>query len=157
MVIVSQAAPADAAQILELQRRAYASEALLYDDWAIPPLSQSLESLTEEIRTIVVLKALESETLVGSVRAELNNGVCRIGRLVVEPALQRRGIGGILLQSIEQAFPQAAYYELFTGHLSEGNIRLYRRHGYTVNDTRRLSERVSLVFMTKPAVTRPVS
>ena len=32
---------ADAAAILELQKRAYQQEAALYDDWTIPPLTQT--------------------------------------------------------------------------------------------------------------------
>jgi hypothetical protein len=32
----------DAPAILELQRNAYRSEAVLYNDWSIPPLTQTL-------------------------------------------------------------------------------------------------------------------
>lgn len=146
---IFKAAPEDAARILGLQRRAYEAEARLYDDWDIPPLTQTRQSLLEEIRTMVVLKAIDGENLVGSVRANANGGDCLIGRLIVEPSRQRQGIGSRLLRAIEQTFPDVDRYELFTGHKSEGNIKLYRRHGYEISHSRRLSDRVTLVFMTK--------
>lgn len=151
MPILAFATTADAAAILALQRRAYEAEARLYQDWTIPPLVQDLASLQAEIGTAVVLKAVEGGAIVGSVRACLDDGVCRIGRLMVEPARQGQGIGSALLGAIEAAFPQARCFELFTGSRSADNIGLYRRHGYAITGTRRLSERVTLVILRKPA------
>lgn len=145
----------DAEPILALQRRAYKSEARLYDDWTIPPLTQTLESLIAEIAAGTVLKAKIGEAIVGSVRASLVGTVCRVGRLIVEPSLQGRGIGTALLRAIEREFPSAFTFELFTGSKSEGNIRLYRRHGYAVVESRRMSDQVTLVVMRKPAAPRP--
>jgi len=149
MPAIAAAAIADAASILALQSRAYESEARLYDDWTIPPLVQSLESLLEEIQSATVLKATEAQVIVGSVRATLNDKTCQIGRLIVEPMLHGQGIGSLLLQAIEGAFSQAEFFELFTGSKSEGNIRLYRRHGYRITGTKRLSDQVTFVVMSK--------
>jgi ribosomal protein S18 acetylase RimI-like enzyme len=107
--------------------------------------------LVEELNTITVLKAVEGGVIVGSVRAKLDGATCSIGRLIVEPARQGHGIGTALLQAVESSFPNATRFELFTGSRSEGNIRLYRRHGYAVVRTEKLSEQVSLVFMYKHA------
>jgi hypothetical protein len=41
----------DAAQILALQKVAYQSEAALYNDWTIPPLTQTLPQLEAEFDT----------------------------------------------------------------------------------------------------------
>lgn len=150
MLAFTTATITDAEQILALQRRAYASEARLYNDWTIPPLMQTLESMCEDIRSIAVIKAMEDGALVGSVRGRLSEGTCLVGRLIVEPAHQGRGIGGALLKAIEHAFPQAAAFELFTGLQSERNIRLYQRNGYTVVGTRALSEALSVVVLRKP-------
>ncbi len=139
----------DAASILELQRLAYQSEAVLYGDWSIPPLMQTVEALRAEIARMIFLKATEDEAIVGSVRAVAHEGTCSIGRLIVHPQYQRRGIGTRLMGAIEAMFPNAAVFELFTGTKSTGNIRLYERLGYTASRTARLSDTVSLVFMTK--------
>jgi hypothetical protein len=47
MEIVS-AAMEDLQRILALQKLAYESEARLYDDWNIPPLTQSLSEIKAE-------------------------------------------------------------------------------------------------------------
>lgn len=140
----------DAESILALQQAAYQSEARLYNDWLIPPLVQTLEDLRAEFATTTVLKALSEGKLVGSVRASMTAGVVQIGRLVVAPGLQGRGIGSAMLRAIEACFPGARCYELFTGSLSVDNIRLYQRHGYGVVREEVLGPTVVLVFMRKP-------
>ena len=154
MVEIRSATVVDAAQILALQKLAYESEARLYDDWSIPPLTQTLESLQDELRSDTVLKALDGEHLVGSVRASLRDALCRIGRLMVHPSRHGQGIGTALMRAIEARFPQASAFELFTGSRSEANIRLYRRLGYEVTGTRRVSEAVTLVVLGKSALPR---
>jgi ribosomal protein S18 acetylase RimI-like enzyme len=150
MVAITAASTRDAEAILALQKLAYQSEATLYDDWSLPPLTQTIDSLHEEFTHSIVLKATLGERIVGSVRARQNGDVCAIGRLVVHPEVQGKGIGSQLLCSIEARFVRVAKYELFTGSKSEGNIRLYRRHGYTITRTEPLSQTVSIVFMEKP-------
>ncbi|ACD93820.1 GNAT family N-acetyltransferase [Trichlorobacter lovleyi] len=149
-MIVIPATAEDAAAILALQQAAYQSEAELYQDWSIPPLTQSLSELQQEIATITVLKACQGTRLVGSVRAvqQEDNSVA-IGRLIVLPDLQGQGIGSSLMAAIEAAFPTASRFELFTGSLSLRNIRLYERLGYTVFARKQLSPQVELVFMEK--------
>jgi hypothetical protein len=55
---IMSADPADAGDILALQRLAYQSEARLYGDWDIPPLTQTLAELRAEFATLLVLKAV---------------------------------------------------------------------------------------------------
>ncbi|MDR0776913.1 MAG: GNAT family N-acetyltransferase [Azonexus sp.] len=140
----------DAEAILSLQKHAYESEAKLYNDWAIPPLTQPLDSLKAEILAGGVLKYSQGGAIIGSVRASLQDGKCEIGRLIVAPEFQGQGIGSALLTAIEAKFLYAHGFELFTGSRSEGNIRLYRRHGYEIVTTKTLSPAVTLVFMSKP-------
>lgn len=139
----------DAPAILALQKRAYESEARLYGDWTIPPLCEEVEGLLEQMRLGTVLKAVEGEEIVGSVRGRLDGRICLVGRLVVEPVRQGRGIGRALLGAIEAAFPGAEVFELFTGSLSANNLRLYRRQGYEPTGTRKLSPQLSLVVLQK--------
>ena len=53
------------------------------------------------------------------------------------------------MMAIEEEFPSAMRFELFTGGKSTGNIRLYERLGYQIFKTKRLSPQVELVFMEK--------
>lgn len=153
MPTINRAEPKDAREILALQRLAYQSEARLYNDWSLPPLTQTLESMRGEFGDSVVLKAVSDGRIVGSVRAKGALEVCAIGRLIVHPDCQGRGIGSRLLKSIEAEFPEVSRYELFTGSRSEANIRLYQRHGYTISRTQSLSPAVTLVFLSKTGKT----
>jgi GNAT superfamily N-acetyltransferase len=146
---ITRATPEDTPAILELQKLAYQSEARLYDDWSLPPLTQTLESLREEFPRSVVLKAMQGARLVASVRAREADGVCHVGRLIVQPDLQGRGLGTALMRRVEAEFAQTHRFELFTGHLSTGNIRLYERLGYVRSREKVLSPAVTLVFMEK--------
>ena len=140
----------DAEAILALQKRAYESEARLYDDWTIPPLMQTLASLRNDLKNTCVLKYVQGGAIVGSVRGRIENGACQIGRLIVEPQRQGEGIGTALLQALEASFPNVDRFELFTGSKSERNIQLYRRCGFEITETKHISPAVTLVFMVKP-------
>ena len=140
----------DCSAILELQRLAYAAEARLYGDWSLPPLTQTFESLLEEIHTREILKACLGSEIIGSVRARIAGQRVQIGRLIVHPGWRGRGLGSRLLADMERSFPDAEVFELFTGSKSESNLRFYARHGYRVSRTERLSDKVSLTFLEKP-------
>ena len=147
--LIERATLADAEAILALQHKAYQAEARLYNDWLIPPLVQTLEEWREEFETSIVLKAIIDGRLIGSVRANETAGLAHIGRLIVTPELQGRGIGTALLRAIEACYPPTTSFELFTGSLSVDNIRLYRRHGYSVVREEVLGPTVVVVFMQK--------
>lgn len=151
MISIARATVADASDLLVLQKLAYRSEAELYDDWSLPPLVQTVESLVQELERVVALKAVTPEGIVGSVRAEPNGGICAIGRLIVHPDFQRQGIGSMLMGAIEAEFSTASSYELFTGSRSEGNIRLYKRLGYEVTHTTAVSQTLALTYLSKKA------
>lgn len=149
-VVISIASVEDAEDILTLQRLAYESEASFYGDWSIPPLTQTIQSLREDLASSLVLKASAGVRIVGSVRAKVEEGTCLIGRLIVHPDHQGRGIGSRLLRAIEGAFPESDRFELFTGSDSEATIRLYERHGYVVTRTEQQTPAVRITFLEKP-------
>lgn len=116
--------------VLDLQYLAYRSEAELYNDFTIPPLIQTLDELNRECCSGICLVAKRNEKIVGSVRAELSGGVCKIGKLIVHRNSQNQGVGTALMQRIESLFPNASECEVFTGCKSLANIRLDKRLGY---------------------------
>jgi len=146
---IVQAGIDDAAEILALQKAAYQSEAKLNDDWSIPPLIQSLSEIQAEFETKVFLKTVCEDRIIGSVRATLNSNTCLIGRLIVHPDYQGKGIGTLLMKRIGEVFSRASRFELFTSARSLGNIRLYQRLGYIEYRQEDLSPKVRLVFMEK--------
>ena len=151
MIEISRAVLDDAENILALQKLAYQSEAILYNDWSIPPLMQTIESLREEFSSQIILRATVGGRIVGSVRAKVTGETGAIGRLIVHPEFQGRGIGSRLLQTIERSCDSAKRFELFTGSKSENNIRLYQRAGYRITKTQLLSPSVSIIFLEKTA------
>lgn len=146
---ISQAAIADAAAILELQNLAYLSEAKLYRDFSIPPLTQTLDELVKSFSRNTILKAVHQGEIIGSVNGRMSRGRCLVGRLMVHPELQGRGIGSSLIGAIEEIFPGAEAYRLFTGESSERNIRLYERLGYRTYERREIPGSFAIVFMEK--------
>lgn len=144
----------DAEQILELQHLCYQAEAERYDDYTIPPLTETRSSLLSEYDTHTILVARLGDEVVGSVRGRLADGHCLIGRLMVHPRLQRRGLGTRLMRAIEDHFAACDRYELFTGHLSEGNLRLYHRLGYTKFREESVSPRLRPVYLEKLRTSR---
>lgn len=148
-MIIEQAEVEDAREILALQKLAYRSEAAIYDDYAIPPLTQTPEGIEADFENQLFLKASINRRIIGSVRAYMRQGTCFIGRLIVHPDFQNQGIGTELMNEIEKRFSQAKRYELFTGHRSERNLRLYQKLGYKVFKSERITEKLTLVFMEK--------
>jgi GNAT superfamily N-acetyltransferase len=153
-VIISVATEQDAEQILKLQYLGYQGEAELYGDWGIEPLTQTLDSLRTELGERHVLVARLGDEVVGTVRGRVDeDGVGRIGRLVVHPRMQRHGLGGRLLDAIERrllAEGEVAYFRLFTGHRSLGNLRLYARQGYRQTGVEAVGGELSFITLEKP-------
>ncbi|MFE9425435.1 GNAT family N-acetyltransferase [Kitasatospora sp. NPDC006697] len=153
-VIISTATEQDTEQILKLQYLGFQSEAELYGDWSIEPLTQSLESLRRELADRHVLVARLGDEVVGTVRGRVDeDGVGRISRLVVHPRMQRHGLGGRLLRAVEErllAEQPVRAFRLFTGHRSLGNLRLYARQGYQQTEVRQAGPGLSFVVLEKP-------
>lgn len=152
MPTIRHARADEAEALIELQRAAYAAEAQLYDDWAIEPLTETPADLRAAMSTSIVLAVSDAGVLIGSVRGTLTDGICRIGRLFVRPDRQGEGLGSALLAAIEAEFAGAPRFTLFTGSRSEGNIRLYRRHGYVITGEIRPSPKLTLVTLEKTNV-----
>jgi len=135
---IVQASPGDAGELLTLQRACWVQEALANDSLAdIPALHESLADVQRWLRTWSTWVVRSGGRLVGAVRGRLTDTPCGpawdIGRIMVAPDLQGRGLGRALLAHIEAvADPAATHYQLFTGARSTDNIRMYKKAGYRV-------------------------
>ncbi|WP_299441727.1 tRNA (guanosine(37)-N1)-methyltransferase TrmD [uncultured Phycicoccus sp.] len=137
---VRVAAPADAAELVVLQRACWVPELMVSGGWAIPPLEESLDDTVAGLAgwtTWVARVRADGGApgrLVASVRGRVRPGdptVWETGRLMVAPDLQGRGIGRALLELAEAgAPPSVSTYWLNTSSAVPANIRRYRRSGY---------------------------
>lgn len=126
---IIKASETDLPEILALQRLAFYGNSIRYNDPEMPPLPQTLEELTEESRGQLFLKAILDGRIVGTARGRLDGNVCRVSKVMVLPEYRNRGIAGRLLEAMEKEF-DVRTFELKTGYLDEGNIRLYQSKGY---------------------------
>lgn len=131
---ISKAGFEDLEHILELQKIAFISEAELYNNYSIEPLTQTLDSIKDDFNTYIFLKAEMGNKIVGSVKGRETGEFCWIGRLIVSPEFQNKGIGRKLMTEIEKEFPATSQYMLSTGYKSIKNITLYESLGYKRNE-----------------------
>ena len=148
---VRDAVPGDAGELYTLQRACWVQEQEANPGVPIPALQESLADLQRWLATDTVLVVRSAGRLVGAVRARPHTGadgdVWDIGRLMVAPDLQGRGLGRVLLERIEARAPDGtAGFELFTGSGSVRNQRMYKKAGYRL----RGEVEPGVVRMTKP-------
>lgn len=144
--------PEDAGEALTLQRAAFVQEALIYDSVQMPPLTQSLEELRAELVENLGCVARAGGRMLGAVRALPDGELLLIGRLAIAPDVQGKGIGSRLLEAVEARGREAGCREaeLFTGSLSEANLRLYQRSGYRETGRVAQDDGIEQVFLRKP-------
>ena len=122
---------ADAGEVLTLQRACWIQEAVANDMWDVPALHETLEQVTADLQEWTTFVLRSSGRLVGSVRGCLDDGEWLIGRLMVAPDLQGRGLGRWMLDRIQEAAPpDARSLGVITGARSVDNLRLYHRAGF---------------------------
>ncbi len=153
-MIIEKAEIGDLEEILCLQKLAYISEAEVYNDYSIAPLIQTLESIKEDYANKLILRAILNGKIIGSVRAFEKAGTCYIGRLIVHPEHQNKGIGTQLMKCIEDEFKRNQRFELFTGKKSIKNIYLYNKLGYSIFREEQENENTTLVYMDKKVESR---
>lgn len=138
----------DLQKILDLQYLAYQSEAKLFNSLDIPPLKQTIQAVIEEFNRGVILKAVDKGIIIGSVRAYCENGTVYIGKLMVHPTQQKKGIGTKLLSEIEKYYPNKRY-ELFTSTRSVNNILMYEKLGYSSFRKKKINDDLSFIYLEK--------
>lgn len=125
------------------------SEAEIYNNYSIEPLVQSLDEVKQQFEHYIFLKIVDDNMIIGSVRAQLIDETCAIGKLMVHPLYQNQGIAKKLMSEIELCYDIATRYELFTGSKSEKNIQLYQKTGYEIFKTTVINNDVRLIYLEK--------
>jgi tRNA (guanine37-N1)-methyltransferase len=148
---VRPAVPADAGELYTLQRACWLQELEANPGVDIPALQEDLDDVRRWLGewTTFVVRDPASTRLLGAVRGRVDaHGEWDIGRIMVAPDLQGRGLGRALLELVEQAAPpDVATYVLFTGAGSVDNLRMYKKAGYRLRSDRRAP--VGAVVLTK--------
>ncbi len=123
----------EAGELLTLRRAAFVSEAQIYGDPNIPPLTQTLRELRDDLAAdgVITLGARAGHRLVGSIRVVIEENKATLGRLAVAPDLQGKGIGTQLLLAIVPHLPEnIEEIWVFTGQDSVQNLAMYAKQGY---------------------------
>ena len=81
-----------------------------------------------------VYLALDGEEIVGVAATERRDSGIYIDRLGVAPTRQSTGLGSFLLERVEEIARASGLKELSleTAEMAQGNVRLYRRHGFEI-------------------------
>ena len=141
----------DLEEILSLQKKAYLTEAAIYDDYSIPPLHQTISSIQKEFEDTYFLKAVSVDNqIIGSVRMAVKDYTGLVGKLIVDERFQNLGIGKKLLSAIESIYlSDVVRFEIFTGFSSDKNLHIYTSTGYKEFKRERLNDKVMLVYLEK--------
>ena len=149
MFIIKMACKNDLKEILELQYESYQSEAIILNNFDIPPLKQNIGELLEEFSKCIILKLTNSNgEICGSVRANIKDETMYIGKLFVHPKYRGRGLGKELLKEIE-SLNKYDRYELFTSIKSKKNLTLYIKCGYNIFNTKKIDDELVMVYLEK--------
>jgi tRNA (guanine37-N1)-methyltransferase len=130
---IRPATRADAGELFTLTRACWLQELWANPEVVIPALEESFDDAIRGVAEWTTFVARAGGRIVGSTRGRLagDGTVWDVGRVMVAPDLQGRGLGRYLLELIEAAAPpEVTSYELWTGAKSVENIRMYKKAGY---------------------------
>lgn len=148
-MIIHRADENDLPTILSLQRTAFEEVAELLHNYDIPPLKETLIQMEKELRKGIILKCItEQNQIVGSIRGCYlpDTTICYVGRLVVDPLFQNKGIGSSLLAEIEKYFPTASKFLLYTGEITPNTVHLYSKVGYETIERKEMGGVMMLIM-----------
>lgn len=147
---IEAATEQDLDQILQLQKRAFHGQALIYNDFSLPPLTQTIDDLKKEFRQKAIYKVEQNGRIIASIRCYIKDNILYIEKLIVDPDFQNRGIGTDIMREVETRYSHMVNrYTLFTGDKSARNIHLYRKLGYKEIRQEPTNRDFKLIYMEK--------
>lgn len=139
-----------AAELVALQRRAYAVEAELIGYDLIPPLVESAEELMQS--PLTVWAVMEQGVVVGLLGFTEEDGAVDIDRIAIDPAHFRRGHARLLLTRLHKLHPGCDVV-VSTGAANAPAIALYESLGYQRVGERTVVETLAVVDFRRPGST----
>ncbi|MBE4907501.1 GNAT family N-acetyltransferase [Bacillus luteolus] len=115
--------------VLDVQIPAYQVEAEIIQFYDLPPLKDTVESLTQCGETFIGFY-IDGE-LCGVISYKIENTVIDIHRLVVHPRHFRKGIAKGLLEFVESSFNASYSLTVSTGAKNSPAITFYNKNGFT--------------------------
>lgn len=150
IIKIEAATEQDLDQILQLQKKAFYGQALIYNDFNLPPLIQTIEDLKEEFRLKTIYKVEQDGKIIASIRCYIEDGILYLEKLIVDPDFQNRGIGTKIMTEIETKYSSSVnLYALFTGHKSEKNLHIYHKLGYKEVRQKTIKDDLKLIYLEK--------
>ena len=126
-------------EALELRRRVFVDEQGV-------TLAADQDGRDHEATHIV---ALDDGRIVGTCRLLFDEGIARLGRMAVDPAMRGRGIGATILEVAEHE-SRAAGAERIRLHAQQSARSVYERGGFEVRGEEFMEEGIAHVTMEKP-------
>lgn len=152
---IEPAVQADAGELWTLQRACLVTDAQDNDNASIPPLTESFDQARAALDQWQTWVVRSHGRLIGSVRGRTvttgDSTAWEIGRLMVAPDIQGRGLGSRLLQHVlDRADPAASSYLLVTGANSRRTIKWYAKAGFRAGRPTVTEDGARIVTMTRP-------
>jgi ribosomal protein S18 acetylase RimI-like enzyme len=149
-ILLEAAMEEDLEQILLLQKKAFSGQAAIYNDPALPSLTQTLNDLKKEFTEKTLYKVVRDGKIIASIRCYVQDRVLFIEKLFVDPDLQNRGVGTAIMHTLEKGYADDVdRYVLSTGSKSFRNLHMYGKLGYRETGRRPLNENCDLIVMEK--------
>lgn len=135
--------------ILYLQRVSYQVEAQIIGFDRIPPLMDTISSISKCGETFSGYYS-ENDLLAGIISYKVEGQVLDIHRLAIHPDFFRKGIAQKLLVYVENLNYGFTKIVVSTGLKNEPAINLYRKFGFKRIRTVKMEEGIDIVLFEKP-------
>ena len=150
IIKIEAATEQDLDQILHLQKKAFYGQALIYNDFNLPPLIQTIEDLKAEFRLKTIYKVEQDGKIIASIRCYIKDNTLYLEKLIVDPDFQNRGIGTKIMTEIERRYSSSVNrYALFTGHKSARNLHIYNKLRYKEIRQEAIRDDLKLIYLEK--------
>lgn len=140
---------ADVPQLLELQLKSFGEVCDMLNWHEAANMTETVAQAEADFGKYTTLKVCNAEgRIVGSVRGCVDNEALFIGRLMVLPEWQQKGIGQLLLDEIQSRLPHSRVW-LYTCMQVEFTMRFYERNGFKTYKVEPINDTLSWAYMEK--------